>query len=68
MIIMDHIQRVQQMDLDYVYLGYWVKGSARMSYKIRYRPIEVLGPHGWHLMAEKDPVVRRTPEVAGQSG
>ena len=34
--------------LPYVYLGYWVEGSRRMAYKIRYRPLERLGPDGWH--------------------
>jgi len=46
-IIMDHILRARSAGLDYVYLGYWVKGSDRMAYKTRYRPIEVLGPNGW---------------------
>ncbi len=46
-IIMDHIVRARAAGLPYVYLGYWVKGSQRMAYKTRYRPIEVLGPHGW---------------------
>ncbi|SEL31964.1 arginine-tRNA-protein transferase [Sphingomonas palmae] len=52
MIILDHIQRAREAGLDYVYLGYWVKGSARMAYKTRYRPIEVLGPRGWSLLEE----------------
>ena len=46
-VIMDHILRSHSAGLDYVYLGYWVKGSRRMAYKTRYRPIEVLGPDGW---------------------
>jgi len=31
-----------------------VKGSERMAYKTRYRPIEVLGPHGWALLEDED--------------
>ncbi|MFZ5748165.1 MAG: arginyltransferase [Pseudomonadota bacterium] len=46
-IILDHILRAQAAGLPYVYLGYWVKGSDRMAYKTRYRPLEVLGPNGW---------------------
>jgi len=46
-VIMDHILRARASGLPYVYLGYWVKGSDRMAYKTRYRPIEVLGPNGW---------------------
>jgi leucyl-tRNA---protein transferase len=46
-IIMDHILRARAAGLPYVYLGYWVEGAARMQYKIRYRPMERLGPDGW---------------------
>lgn len=55
-IIMDHILRARAAKLPYVYLGYWVKGSERMAYKTRYRPIEVLGPNGWSLFDEADEV------------
>ena len=53
-IIMDHILRARSVALDYVYLGYWVKGSARMAYKVKFRPIEVLGPHGWSRLHDED--------------
>lgn len=53
-IILDHILRARAAGLPYVYLGYWVKGSARMAYKTRYRPIEVLGPSGWALLDDED--------------
>ncbi len=46
-IIMDHIMRARKAGLPYVYLGYWVQGSARMQYKARYKPLERLGPEGW---------------------
>jgi arginine-tRNA-protein transferase len=46
-IILDHIRRAAEAELPYVYLGYWVDGSQRMQYKIRYRPLERLGPAGW---------------------
>jgi leucyl-tRNA---protein transferase len=54
LIILDHIARARAAGLPYVYLGYWVKGSARMAYKTRYRPIEMLGPRGWARMREED--------------
>ncbi len=56
-IIMDHIARAHETGLPYVYLGYWVKGSPRMAYKTRYRPIEVLGPTGWQLLEERELVL-----------
>ncbi len=46
-IIADHIQRAARVGLPYVYLGYWIEGSARMAYKARFRPLEKLGPDGW---------------------
>jgi arginyl-tRNA--protein-N-Asp/Glu arginylyltransferase len=50
---MDHILRARAVGLPYVYLGYWVKGSQRMEYKTRYRPLEVLGPRGWSLFQDE---------------
>ncbi|HEY0626408.1 MAG TPA: arginyltransferase [Allosphingosinicella sp.] len=47
-IILDHITRAAKAGLPYVYLGYWVEDSPRMSYKARFRPLERLGPNGWH--------------------
>ncbi len=46
-IILDHIRRCVEAELPYVYLGYWVEGSVRMQYKVRYRPLERLGRDGW---------------------
>lgn len=46
-IILDHIRRAAEQGLPYVYLGYWVEGSDRMQYKVRYRPLERLTRDGW---------------------
>jgi len=46
-IILDHIRRAAAEGLPYVYLGYWVEGSPRMQYKVRYRPLEKLTRDGW---------------------
>ena len=53
-IILDHIRRAGELGLPYVYLGYWVEGSARMQYKIRYRPMELLGRDGWRPLGEDE--------------
>ena len=45
--ILDHIERTRAMGLPHVYLGYWVNGSRKMSYKMRFQPQEHLGPKGW---------------------
>ena len=52
-IILDHIRRAREEGLPYVYLGYWVEGSARMQYKIRYRPMELLGRNGWEQLPDE---------------
>ena len=54
LIILDHILRARTAGLPYVYLGYWVKGSPRMEYKTRYRPMEMLGPRGWAVLPEEE--------------
>ena len=61
-IILDHIRRAANDGLPFVYLGYWVRGSGRMEYKARYRPLEVLGPDGWRRLsdAEQDALVRES--------
>ena len=50
--ILDHIRRTRQLGLPHVYLGYWVKGSAKMHYKTRYQPQEHLTPRGWERYVE----------------
>ena len=66
LIIIDHIRRARALGLPYVYLGYWVKGSDRMAYKTRYRPIEVLGPSGWTVMSDPDTTPSRLPALADE--
>lgn len=48
--ILWHLQAARQIELDFVYLGYWVSGGTKMAYKIAFRPIEGLGPAGWQLL------------------
>ncbi len=53
-IILDHIRRSQADALPYVYLGYWVEGSPRMQYKVRYRPLEKLTRDGWARLSAEE--------------
>lgn len=48
--VMRHIQLAREMDLGYVYLGYWIKDCRKMAYKARFTPVELLGPDGWREM------------------
>lgn len=60
-IIMDHILRAASANLPYVYLGYWIQGSSRMEYKIKFRPIERLGPDGWHRFNPDQAMPKMSP-------
>ncbi len=50
-IILDHVVQAAMLELAYVYLGYWVQGSAKMDYKARFSPLEILRPSGWGLIS-----------------
>ena len=45
--ILEHVEYAQKLGLPYLYLGYWINGSRKMSYKMRFQPQEHLGPNGW---------------------
>ena len=49
-IVLDHIRQAYEDGFDYVYLGYWIKGSTKMAYKTDFRPIEALGALGWEVL------------------
>jgi arginine-tRNA-protein transferase len=51
-IIADHVLRAADQGLPHVYLGYWIAGSPRMDYKVRFQPMERLTAEGWVRMAE----------------
>ena len=50
--ILDHVNLAREMNLPYLYLGYWVKGSKKMDYKAQYNPIEIFKDGAWSLLDE----------------
>ncbi|MHA1597565.1 MAG: arginyltransferase [Alphaproteobacteria bacterium] len=48
--ILSLIERTQAMGLPYVYLGFWIRDCAKMSYKSAFRPLEVYAPDGWEII------------------
>lgn len=45
--ILAQIEKTKAMNLDYVYLGYWIKDCEKMNYKTQYRPLELLVNRRW---------------------
>jgi arginyl-tRNA--protein-N-Asp/Glu arginylyltransferase len=45
------VEEARRLSLPYVYLGYWIAESRKMSYKTRYQPLEAFGPDGWKRFA-----------------
>ncbi len=56
-IILDHLLRAARADLPHVYLGYWIEGCERMSYKTRFRPIERLTTSGWQPLTTSERIL-----------
>lgn len=47
------IREAERQGLPFVYLGYWIRDSRKMSYKIRFQPLEGFTPEGWNPVPEK---------------
>ncbi|MEL6522911.1 MAG: arginyltransferase [Pseudomonadota bacterium] len=46
-VILDHIEIARLANLPYVYLGYWVPGSAKMGYKAGFDAVEIYKGGNW---------------------
>jgi len=59
-IILDHIRIAQEANLPYVYLGYWVPGSPKMSYKARFSALEIYQGGEWKNLSSPDAFTAET--------
>jgi len=51
--VLKHLDICHREALPYLYLGYWVPDSPKMSYKARYHPCEVLTHAGWKPLPKR---------------
>lgn len=47
------IELCRKLNLDFVYLGYWIKHSRKMAYKTNYQPAEGLIDGIWHALGKE---------------
>jgi arginine-tRNA-protein transferase len=45
--IMWQIEQARRLDMPYVYLGYWIRDSHKMAYKVNFQPMEALVQGKW---------------------
>lgn len=58
--VLDHIEIAREAGLPYVYLGYWVPGSAKMAYKARFDALEIFRGGRWERVDDAAKVAADT--------
>jgi arginine-tRNA-protein transferase len=48
--ILWQIEQARQLKMPYIYLGYWIKESPKMSYKTNFKPLEALRQGNWEAL------------------
>ncbi|MET3130477.1 arginyl-tRNA--protein-N-Asp/Glu arginylyltransferase [Oxalobacteraceae bacterium GrIS 1.11] len=49
--VMWQIAQAHELELPYVYLGYWIEQSPKMAYKINFKPLEARIKGNWAILA-----------------
>ncbi len=52
--VLSEIMRLKEIEQDYYYLGYYIKGHKNMDYKANFRSYELLGDDGWKVVEQND--------------
>lgn len=53
-LILDHVAIARELDLPYVYLGYWVPGSDKMGYKANFKGVEIFRDGMWETLTDRN--------------
>lgn len=63
--ILWQLAQARRWGLPYLHLGYWVAGSAKMQYKARFQPCEILLDGHWQPppAAARQPMGRQAPKI-----
>jgi arginine-tRNA-protein transferase len=46
------VELCRKLELQYLYLGYWIKESPKMAYKVNFRPLQGLLEGEWQTIME----------------
>lgn len=49
--ILWQIERARALGLEYLYLGYWIRGCKKMAYKSEFRPLELYVKNRWTVIS-----------------
>lgn len=49
------VEEAKEQGRPYVYLGYWISDSHKMSYKTKFQPLEAFGSDGWQILPKSSP-------------
>jgi arginine-tRNA-protein transferase len=55
--ILDHIALALELEVPYLYLGYWVPGSSKMDYKVNFKGVEIFQNNSWQQLSQ----VKKSP-------
>jgi len=62
--VLMQIELAKQLQLPFLYLGYWVRDCGKMAYKTDFRPIQVFTKQKWHSFAPKQEInISELPEI-----
>jgi arginine-tRNA-protein transferase len=49
------LQQVKELGLSFLYLGYWIEQSPKMSYKVQYQPVQLFIDGRWQSASPERP-------------